>query len=198
MGVDIFSELPHEKFEEGYNPSFTGLPVRKGRYEGVVQFQDQLKEWVAVNGTVDPIHYYTRLEAVTEGGRKVRGFTSTKPFKAGRDTNILTNSAVRLLRSLGKREEAVAAEGPVDLARALTTTIGDGIAAIIDVDWTAECKDCRLRGVKHSQTTPCKVYGEDNFPHDVEGNPSPNVECPTCGAELRANAEFKVFGALGS
>lgn len=197
--ANIFDILPEEKFEEGYDPTFAGLPLRKGRYEATVKFRINDvpigERFGLINGS--PMHVYAKLMAHIEGKGFADGFISTKPFKAGSDTEKLTSTAVRFLRSLGQRELAIAADTPKKLAEAIGEVIGeDGVRAVVNVNWeTDSCRDCRDRGLKNSKNTPISVRGEDNFPHDAEGNPIPEADCPTCGATLRAQAKFNVVGA---
>lgn len=189
MAVNIFGDLPEEQFEENFDANFTGLPLRKGRYEGIITFADDevnpAEQWDAVAGG-PPTHYRTRLKAIVDGrGARAYANISTKPFKAGKDTEKMTSMAVRLLQRLGEKERATEATTPVDLARAITNVLAGGVHAIFDVDWETSYQD---------QGQWVNVRGEENFPKDGEGNPIPTIIAPD-GKECRARATFQVVAA---
>lgn len=207
--VNIFSELPIEQFEEGFDPLAVNLPLRKGRYDGVITFQDRdadpAEQWGQMNGG-PPTHYWTNLRfTVAEGqegeGKAAFAFIGTKPFALDKKAAkpVLTSQAAEILRKLNEKDRAKEAESPVALAQAVTHVLGGGKPATVDVDWeTGSCRACGQRGVKWTTLTPTGVRGEDNFPRDEDGNPIPLVPCPTCGEELKARAAFSARNVVSA
>lgn len=200
MSISIYDNLPTEKFGDAFDATAKGGIVRKGEYHGTIKFANEdaapAEQWDEIRNA--PGFFYTNIVATVNGGgpfdgAAVRGFLSTKPFKAGRNTNKVTTSATRFLVAVGETDKAVAADDSLTLARTVTEVIGEtGVPAKFFVDWTAQCRGCQERGVDRRAST---VRGEENFNTDDAGNPIPKTACPTCTQPLVGQAEFRVIGA---
>ncbi len=192
MGVRIYDDLPEEQFEEGYSSEPTTFPtVRDGRYEGTITFADDevdpAEQWDTMDGV--PVHYRTRLKATINGdgpftGRRVFGRVSTKPFKAGKNSDKLTSTATRALNSIGEKDRAAEATTPVQLARAVTEVFASGTKAVFDV---------QLQASYQENGSWVNVRGEENFPKDDAGNPIPELDGPN--GKVRGYPEFRIVSA---
>jgi hypothetical protein len=189
--MSIFDELPEEEFVEGYDPTASFVPLRKGKYEGVLTFADDetepVDQWKPTKGNA-----YADFKIVTEDGKRSKSRIFTHPYQQPRDSGKYTSAAGQLLMKLAGRDVASRATSVRELVRLLTDTIGNrGVPVIFTNDWKAECRDCSKNGVKTA-----KVQGEENFPTTDDGTPIPSVACPNCQQDIPAYAEFRVIAAI--